>query len=192
MSLRPSICRTASRRTAAVPYMVLSCLLASLAFVATPAGAVDGCKVLLCLAAPSWRSIEQCVPTIHELFRDLAKGKVFPTCAMAGPGNSASHAWASAPGNCPPQYVSEIDGVFSCAYAGVVSVFVDGTPFSSTWWQMDGETVTDFSTDAKARLGQWDTQFDRDYADWLQAQEAARESFFVGRSVPWTRLPSSH
>ncbi|HNO43391.1 MAG TPA: hypothetical protein PKJ12_12395, partial [Ottowia sp.] len=35
------------------------------ALVPTSAHAVDGCKVLLCLAAPSWRSIPECVPTIN-------------------------------------------------------------------------------------------------------------------------------
>ena len=60
------------------------------------AHAVDGCLVLLCFAAPSWRSIPQCVPPIRQVLRDLARGKPFPTCGMAGAGNSASHAWASA------------------------------------------------------------------------------------------------
>ncbi|RZA15171.1 MAG: hypothetical protein EOP02_25220, partial [Proteobacteria bacterium] len=35
----------------------------------------DGCVVLLCLAAPSWRAIPQCVPPIRQLFRDLARGR---------------------------------------------------------------------------------------------------------------------
>jgi hypothetical protein len=43
---------------------VVSCLLGVLA---TPAHALDGCKVMLCLAAPNWREVPLCVPTIHEL-----------------------------------------------------------------------------------------------------------------------------
>lgn len=69
-----------------------------------PARAVEGCLVLLCFAAPNWRAIPQCVPPIRQVLLDLARGRAFPTCGMAGAGNSAAHAWASAPGNCPPQY----------------------------------------------------------------------------------------
>lgn len=140
-----------------------------------PAQAVDGCLVLLCFAAPSWRAIPQCVPPIKEVLRDLARGRPFPTCAMAGAGNSASHAWSRAPGFCPPQYthVFEYEGgsgpVYSCSYRGAVSVSINGAPFARTWWSMGGDTVTDFSPGAKAQMGAWDTRFDDDYAAWLAA-----------------------
>jgi hypothetical protein len=45
---------------------------------AAPAHAADGCTVLLCLAAPSWRAIDQCVPPVREVLRDLARGRPFP------------------------------------------------------------------------------------------------------------------
>lgn len=135
------------------------------------AQAVDGCLVLLCFAAPSWRSIPQCVPPIRQVLRDLARGKPFPTCGMAGGGNSASHAWASAPGYCPPQYTRVFDGesgpIYSCDYTGAVSVSINGAPFARTWWTMTGDTVTEFSPAAKTQLGSWDTRFDDDYAAWL-------------------------
>lgn len=135
------------------------------------ARAVDGCLVMLCFAAPSWRSIPQCVPPIKQVLRDLARGKAFPTCSMAGGGNSANHAWASAPSYCPPQYTrvfdSESGPIYSCDYTGAVSVSIDGAPFARTWWTMDGDTVTEFSPAAKAQLGTWDTRFDDDYAAWL-------------------------
>lgn len=135
------------------------------------AQAVDGCLVLLCFAAPSWRSIPQCVPPIRQVLRDLARGKSFPTCSMAGGGNSAGHAWASAPGFCPPQYTRVFDGesgpIYSCDYTGAVSVSINGAPFARTWWTMAGDTVTDFSPAAKTQLGTWDTRFDDDYAAWL-------------------------
>jgi hypothetical protein len=137
------------------------------------AHAVDGCLVLLCFAAPSWRSIPQCVPPIRQVLRDLARGKPFPTCGMAGAGNSASHARASAPGYCPPQYTRVFDGesgpVYSCDYTGAVSVSINGAPFARTWWTMAGDSVTEFSPAAKAQLGTWDTRFDDDYAAWLAA-----------------------
>lgn len=138
--------------------------------------AVDGCLVLLCFAAPSWRAIPQCVPPIREVLRDLARGRPFPTCAMAGAGNGARHSWASAPGHCPPQYTrlmeSESGSYPVCDFNGAVSVTINGAAFARTWWSMAGDTVTEFSTGAKAQLGSWDTRFDDDYALWLTAQLA--------------------
>jgi hypothetical protein len=53
--------------------------------VSVTASAVDGCEVLLCLAAPNgWRNISQCVPPIEEFLRDQALGRAFPHCSMAG------------------------------------------------------------------------------------------------------------
>jgi hypothetical protein len=142
--------------------------------VPTAARAVDGCLVLLCLAAPSWRAIPQCVPPVRQLFRDLARGRPFPTCGMAGAGNAASHAWASAPGNCPPQYTRVFDTdngpVYSCDFTGAVSVSIDGTLFARTWWSLTGDTATEFSAAAKTQLGTWDTRFDDEYALWVATQ----------------------
>jgi hypothetical protein len=139
-----------------------------------PAVALDGCLVLLCLAAPSWRAIPQCVPPIKQLWRDLARGKAFPSCSMAGGANSASHAWAAAPSFCPPQYTRRVDHESStdylCDYAGAVAVTVHGQLFGRTWWRFDGDSVTEFSPAAKAMLGTWDTRFDTEYAAWLADQ----------------------
>jgi hypothetical protein len=139
-----------------------------------PAAAVDGCLVLLCFAAPNWHAIPQCVSPITQVLRDLARGKPFPTCAMAGAGNTASHAWSSAPNYCPPQYTRVMEGEsgpsYWCDYLGAVSVSIDGNLFSRTWWRMSGDSVTEFSPSAKARMGIWDTRFDDDYARWLASQ----------------------
>lgn len=135
-----------------------------------PVRAVDGCLVLLCLAAPNWRAIPQCVPPIKQLFRDLARGKSFPSCSMAGAGNRARHTWARAPSFCPPQYTMSLDTesglLYHCQYSGAISVSIDGVPFSQTWWSFGGEAVTEFSAAAKTQLGSWDTRFDDDYAKW--------------------------
>jgi hypothetical protein len=161
--------RTARRRHV-IRRAWLCSALAGLTGLAAPAHAVDGCTVLLCFAAPSWRSIPQCVPPIRQVLRDLARGKSFPTCAMAGAGNSAGHAWASAPGNCPPQYTRVYDNeagpIYSCDYTGAVLVTVEGAPFARTWWSMTGDTVTEFSPAAKSQLGSWDTRYDDDYTAW--------------------------
>lgn len=164
----------AKRTPRVAPAALLATSIALLgSLVSPPAHAVDGCLVLLCFAAPSWRAIPQCVPPIKAVLRDLARGRPFPTCAMAGGGNSASHAWASAPAFCPPQYTRSFEGesgpIYSCDYNGAVSVAVRGAPFARTWWTMAGDTVTEFSPAAKAQFGTWDTRFDDDYAAWLGA-----------------------
>lgn len=142
--------------------------------------AVDGCLVLLCFAAPSWRVIPPCVPPIRQVLHDLARGRPFPTCAMAGSGNAASHTWASAPDTCPPQYTRISDGesapVYACDYIGAVSVSIRGAAFARTWWSMSGDTVTEFSSAAKTQLGSWDTRFDDDFAAWLAARPAPVDS----------------
>ncbi len=146
----------------------------------SPAYAVDGCQVLLCLAAPSWKSIPQCVPPIRQLIRDLARGKPFPTCAMGGTGSAATHSWASAPSFCPPQYTLVSEGprglTYTCNYDGAISVSVDNVPFARTWWSISGDSVTEFSPTAKLQLGAWDTRFDDELTAWLTLQPATLSS----------------
>jgi hypothetical protein len=136
-----------------------------------PAHAADGCQVLLCLAAPSWRSVPQCVPPVRQVLHDLARGKPFPVCNMTGAGNSANHEWAAAPVFCPPQYShlvhSESGPIHICDYTGAVTVTVNSALFTRTWWTMEGDSVTEFSPAAKAQLGTWDRRFDDEYAAWL-------------------------
>jgi hypothetical protein len=136
------------------------------------AHAVDGCLVLLCLAAPSWSSIPQCVPPVQQVMSDLAHGRPFPTCSMAGAGNSAGNEWSSAPGNCPPQYVAVLEGegssLYRCNYDGAITVSIDGQPWLRTWWRI-GDSVTEFSLAAKQMFGTWDSRFEDDYASWLAA-----------------------
>lgn len=162
---------TTARSKTSKPVLKFCVAASAIAVVAGPAAAVDGCTVLLCFAAPSWRAIPQCVPPIKQVLHDLSRGKPFPTCNMAGANNSASHAWASAPGYCPPQYTRVADGesgpIYSCDYTGAVSVVINGAPFARTWWTMSGDTVTEFSPAAKTQLGSWDTRFDDDYAAWF-------------------------
>ena len=152
-----------------------SAVVLSLSLLAPAAAhAVVGCVVLLCFAAPSWKSIPQCVPPIRQVLRDLARGKAFPTCGMSGTGNSAWHAWARAPGNCPPQHTqvheTESGPIYTCDYTGAITVTIDGKLFTRTWWEMGGDTVTDFSPAAKSQLGTWDNQYDYDRAAWLRSR----------------------
>jgi hypothetical protein len=165
--------RAESQRMWVVPALA-SALLSLLMAVPRPALAVDGCTVLLCFAAPSWRAIPQCVPPIRKVLRDLALGRAFPTCGMSGPGNSAAHQWANPPSFCPPQYTQVINAEnhpeYLCSYVGAVEVMVKGDLWTRTWWRMDGDSVTEYTPAAKAQLGSWDTRFDDDYAAWLANQ----------------------
>ena len=168
--------------------VVAGALAALLTGVAMPARAVDGCLVLLCLAAPSWRAIPQCVSPVRQLFRDLARGKAFPTCPMSGHGNTARHTWALAPTNCPPQYTRLIEGenqtTYTCDYSGAVSVTVNGAPFARTWWNLAGDAVTEFGPAAKAALGAWDTRFDDEHAAWLASTTAATPPAVPAATAP--------
>jgi hypothetical protein len=141
------------------------------------ANAVDGCLVLLCLAAPSWSSIPQCVPPIRSVLDDLAHGRPFPTCNMSGAGNSAGNQGASAPGFCPAQYTTafdlEVGTRYECRFDGAISTTIDGALWTRTWWNFSGETVTEYTPAAKAALGSFDTRFDDDYAAWLATQAPA-------------------
>ena len=138
------------------------------------ADAVDGCLVLLCLAAPSWRAIAQCVPPVQSVLRDLARGRPFPSCSMSGSSGTAANRWSAAPDFCPPQYTMSVEGpsgtIFQCRYDAAVSVTIGGALWTRTWWNMAGETVTEYLPAAKASLGSWDTRFDNDYASWLSTQ----------------------
>ncbi len=139
----------------------------------TPALAVDGCKVLLCLAAPNWRNVPECVPTIHQLMHDLRRGRPFPVCQMSG-NSTGMNDWALAPAFCPPQYTRQVFMVntigYSCDYDGAITTVINGALFTRTWWRDGGDSVTEFSAAAKAQLGQWDPKFDNDYAAWLAVQ----------------------
>ena len=177
--VRHSASRSGTTRTAAKGRKVCAAgasaaVLSLYLFAPTAARAVDGCLVLLCFEAPSWKSIPQCVPPIRQVLRDLARGKAFPTCGTSGAGNSARHAWARAPGNCPPQCTrvneAESGPISTCDYTGAITVTIDGKQFTRTRWDMGGDTVTDFSPVAKSQLGTWDTRYDEDRTAWLRSR----------------------
>lgn len=165
-----------AKRAALSRLSVFAVGLTALSVSCTPAQAVDGCKVMLCLAAPKWRAIPACVPPIRQLFHDLGHGHSFPTCAIQGAGNSAANVWARAPDFCPPQYTHLLDVEpgprYACDYTAAVSVAINGELFTRTWWNANGDSVTEFAPQAKAQLGLWDRQFDADYAKWLASPKA--------------------
>ena len=162
--------RRARHRTSSA----FAALLAIAALLPVPAAAADGCLVLLCLAAPSWQNIAQCVDPVRQVLRDLARGRPFPSCAISGAGNTSTNQESRVPGYCPVQYLrtfaTENGSLSYCDYAGAVELNVDGVLWSRVWWSPTGDSVTEFTPAARARLGSWDTRFDDDYARWLATQ----------------------
>ena len=151
----------------------------ALNMVPTQARAVDGCLVLLCLAAPSWSNVPQCVDPVRSVLRDLARGRPFPSCPSSGGGNSARNQWSSPPNFCPAQYTRSYqeqgNTYYTCDYDAAVVVDVNGALWSRTWWHATGgDTVTEFTPAAKAQLGSWDRRFDDEYAAWLAALTPAQ------------------
>ena len=150
------------------------CLGLGLGFgLAGPAHAVDGCKLLLCMAG-NWQNISQCEPTVRQALRDAARGRGWPSCNMGG--DSASGNQYVAPEQCPEQYrTSTVDWrdrlVTSCPFSGVIHVAVEGQPWSRTWWSPSGDSVVEWLPAAKlafaSRPGAMDDRFDRDRAAWV-------------------------
>ena len=139
------------------------------------AQAVDGCKVLLCMAG-NWQHISQCEPTVRRALRDVALGRSWPSCSMGG--DSASGNQAVAPSQCPEQYrtgrVTVNDRViYSCPFSGVILVSVAGRPWTRTWWSPSGDSVVEWLPAARAAFAAtpsaMDDRFDRDHAAWLLA-----------------------
>ena len=143
-----------------------------------PAQAVDGCKLLLCMAG-NWQNINQCAPTVRQALRDVARGRGWPTCSMGG--NSASGNQYVAPEQCPEQYITSAGTdesgriIYSCRYSGVIHVAVDGQPWSRTWWSPSGDSVVEWLPAAKAAFANspdaMDERFDRDHAAWITSEQ---------------------
>lgn len=143
-----------------------------------PAQAVDGCKLLLCMAG-SWQNITQCTPTVRQALRDLARGRGWPVCSMGG--NSGSGNQYVAPEQCPEQYITDAGPdesgrtIYTCPFSGVIHVAVEGLPWSRTWWSRTGDVVVEWLPAAKAAFasspGAMDDQFDRDHAAWVISEQ---------------------
>ena len=129
---------------------------------------------MLCLAAPSWSAVPQCVDPVRQVLHDIARGRPFPSCPDANGSSAAANHWASAPSYCPPQYTRayELLGstAYDCAYSGAIEVDVNGVLWARTWWNLLGDSVTEFTPTAKAGMRDWNTRFDDDYARWVATQ----------------------
>ncbi|MDH2436860.1 hypothetical protein QCD60_30560 [Pokkaliibacter sp. MBI-7] len=76
--------------------IALAIMMGSAAITSQSAQASDwGCQVLLCLSDPRGPTTEsECRPPIHKLWRELAKGHSFPSCAMAGSSDTGTGSFA--------------------------------------------------------------------------------------------------
>ena len=129
-----------------------------------------------CCASPprAGASIPQCVPPIQQVLRDLARGRPFPTCGMAGAGNSrqprlGQRARATARRSTRGLRRRERPDLHLRLHRRRVRSTSTARPSPAPGGRMAGDTVTEFSPAAKAQLGTWDTSFDDDYAAWLAA-----------------------
>lgn len=160
---------------------VSSMALASLSMFSTSAAhAADGCKFLLCIAGP-WSSIAECRATVHEVFRDLAHGRPFPSCGMSGANNTAHNTWVDE-ASCPSmyrQYGAVSGGYSSCAYPARISVYINGGLWSQVYWNMSANTSTWYSAAARSGLTQQagstplDDRFLNDLRGWNSVHGAA-------------------
>ena len=146
-----------------------------------PAHAVDGCKVLLCMAG-NWQNIGQCTPTVRQALRDAALGRRWPSCSMSGDSDSGNE--YVVPEQCPEQYVTNTghdergQPIYSCPFNGVIHVTVKGRPWSRTWWTPSGDAVIQWLPAARAAFASspnaMDDRYDREHAAWVISEQARR------------------
>ncbi len=147
--------------------------------VSGPAHAVDGCRLLLCMAG-NWQSISECVPTVRQALRDVARGRGWPTCSLAG--DSAAGNQYVAAQQCPQQYVTyggtdwNGQAIYSCPFGGVIHIVVEGQPWSRTWWSPSGDAVIEWLPAARVAFAglpdAMDERFDRERAAWVTSEQA--------------------
>ena len=159
---------------------------------AMPAWAVDGCKILLCVAGAG-QSIPACVSEVEQLFQDLGNGAPFPSCSFAnaatyspnslnapalGSANAWLTQWEPAPDpNCPPQYRTRFNEIgrttYGCRYVGTIPVRIDGQLWSRTYWSTGGGSVTELSASTRSVFGVHGARVGGDLQACLAAQAAA-------------------
>lgn len=175
--------------------MAVCSLFSSLLLAAPAARASDGCTVLLCLAG-NWSDISECIAPVHRALRRLSLGLSLPHCefgssplpALPGSDSSDSEASSSPAAShansrwaideyCPPQYRVVLDeergeSQWQCRYTGAIEVVINGQLWNRTWWDLFGNTVTEWTPLARSVAPQLatDDRFDREYEAWRQSR----------------------
>lgn len=121
--------------------------------------AVDGCKVLLCLAAPAgWRSIPACVSVMEEALGSIFSG--LPSCHMVGDPTTGTGSYAKV---LPSNYYSDCPTGTTALPLGqyaIQSATWDASDNTTSWVAQqtmysgigDGATITPLSGDTSSSL----------------------------------------
>lgn len=175
---------------------------------ATPAHAVDGCKVLLCFAG-NWRDISQCRPEVEQALKDQAKGKGWPTCNTTQPNgtqqteNSIVSRVIYGP-SCPfyfrqwqfvpdPSYNTLENGTswdgkiygkwqMTCQSTEILATTINGQPWKASYLLPDGSTFDQWMPAALAAMP--DLTADANSLEVVQAAWAAAGSPTTKPSLP--------
>lgn len=156
------------------------------------ASAVDGCKVLLCFAG-NWKDISQCRPEVEQALKDQAKGKGWPTCGKAGPGNGVEQKVLFGP-TCPfhlrqwqfvpnPAYNTGEGGTswdgkvygtwrMTCQAIQVLDVQVNGMAWKKSFVLTDGSELEEWqpaAVQAMPQIAGASSTPSPQYAAWLAA-----------------------
>lgn len=97
------------------------------------------------------------------------------TAPEAQRSQNATLRWSSAD-FCPAQYLSsyelESGTAYNCDFTGAIEVTIGGQLWNRTWWNMAGDSVTEWSTAARTGLpaASIDDRFERDFQAWQQRQ----------------------
>lgn len=143
-----------------------SMLMGSL-FGAAPAHAVDGCKVMLCIAG-NWQNIAVCRPEVEEAMREVERGHGWPQCSEAP---NMGLEWTTE-ATCPPfyaRYGGDSGGYMGCTYGAVVRTKVNGAPWADMFWAPGTtSTSTKYYPPARTALGaNTDPRYDTDAAQYV-------------------------
>ncbi len=182
-----------TRRFTPRPMLALAVAAAGMAF-SSSAHAVDGCKVLLCMAG-SWRNIAACVPEVTKALRDLARGRVIPRCKMAdgsyssGGGFNYRQVWGN---DCPyyfrrftwysdPTYASGPEGskygwwTMECEFDWVAELTINGQPWKRSYIGPSG-SLEEYQPAARAalQLGNQPIEVDLREQAWIAAGSPRR------------------
>lgn len=85
------------------------------------------CEVLLCMANPRGpMAVGECVPPIRRLFRELARGRMFPVCTMAS--SPAGRSWAGISSSPYEPCPSGTRALNAGAYASLAAAMPPGGP----------------------------------------------------------------
>jgi hypothetical protein len=75
---------------------------------------------------------------------------------------------------------------YTCDFAGAIEVTIAGQLWNRTWWNMTGDSVTEWSPAARSSLpaSSTDDRFDRDFQAWQQRENRTAPSTSETQTEP--------